>query len=777
MSLATYQRKRNFRKTPEPSGIRAARRLRRPLSFVVQEHHASHLHYDFRLELDGVLKSWAVPKGPATDPQVKRLAIEVEDHPLKYGKFEGKIPKGQYGAGEVFLWDQGTWTPTKDPHHGLKVGRLEFSLKGTKLSGDWVLVRTRPTGKQKSWLLIKRKTNTKLFGVQKPARFTPPQLAFLSEKPPRGPGWIHEVKFDGYRVLVHVQNGKPTFLTRNGLNWSDRFVSLKPIFEKLKVENAWIDGEVCVFAPDGRSQFQSLQNSLTQKKPHDLVFVAFDLLELNGDNLRSLPLRSRKERLRALFSKTRSKSFLLSDHWEGDGNDFLKAACKKGLEGIVSKRIDGSYHPGRDSSWIKSKCHHDQEFVIGGYSLSEKGGAFKSLLLGLKAPKKKGLQYVGRVGTGFSVATARKLSSQLKKLKTTQTPFSSPVPNENRWRKADEVQWIKPKLVAQIEFRGWTQGRQLRQASFKGLREDKPMREVTSEPKIKTPEVRLTHPKKILIPEARITKSDLVDYLRLAAPQMLKYAVGRPLSLFRCPDGIRGECFFQKHLTQFRPPQLDTEDVRGPSGKSEQLIYLNSTDGLEALAQLGVLEVHARGTHREHTNSPDLMVFDLDPGPGVPWKKVIRATYKVRDALKALGLQSFVMTSGGKGFHVHVPIEASYTWYEVKEFAKTLATHLSFEEPDLFVATVTKSKRSGKIFIDYLRNGYGATSIVPYSVRARPGGPVAMPIHWNEVADVRANSFKLKALLKNPARLAKTPWKGYERPQKIEILSTTSASS
>jgi bifunctional non-homologous end joining protein LigD len=841
MSLLNYRKKRNFKVTSEPGPKVGRVSNDHELTFVIQKHHASHLHYDFRLEVDGVLKSWAVPKGPSLDPQIKRLAMEVEDHPVAYGKFEGTIPKGEYGAGNVIVWDRGTWIPTGDAKRSLKSGKIEFTLHGEKLSGRWVLVRTRPVGDRHQWLLIKRpdssaKPESKYNVIEarpesvitgeelvervsakqrvlksksakkkaiKPSKKSPnisksrlkffePQLAQLETIPPSQSGWAHEIKFDGYRTLTHIENDKPTYFTRSGLDWSKKYRSLDNSLAEIGFRNAWIDGEICVTDENGKTDFHALQHELSKSSTDRLTYYIFDLLELDGEDLREKTLLERKTKLKEILGNQTHDNIVYSSHWEGDPKKLLAVSCERGLEGIISKKLDSPYFSGRNRSWVKSKCHNEQEAIILGYSVSDKGAGFKSLLLGVydgKGSEQK-LQYVGRVGTGFDSAEMSEILKKMKPLIQKKSPLEEKIELGNKWRKSDEVVWLKPKLLAQIEFRGWTRDRQLRQASFKGLREDKPAKEVTAEkpdtrstPKakknvqkssqlnLKKP-VKVTNPAKILIPGVNVTKADLIDYYRIVEKRMLPHVAGRPLSLLRCPDGIKSACFFQKHLNQYHPPQLEEDEIQTPDGKTDHLIYLESIEGLEALAQLGVLEIHTRGTHRAHPDKPDLIVFDLDPAPDTPWKNVVKGTLIIRDTLEKLNLISFVKTSGGKGFHIHVPILPNYTWDQAKSFSQTIAIHLSREHPDLFVATVSKAKRAGKIFIDYLRNGYGATAIAPFSVRAREGGAVAMPVSWDEVSKLKPEHFTLKGVLKNSKLVQKNPWSTYfEVAQDIEILN------
>lgn len=720
MVLKEYEKKRDFKTTTEPPPRMRSRRkgqaYGREAAFVVQKHASRHLHYDFRLELDGVLKSWAVPRGPSLDPHDKRLAVEVEDHPLDYAKFEGTIPEGAYGAGEVSIWDEGTWEPEGDPHSGLRQGKLLFRLRGRKLKGMWTLVRARFEGKKPQWLLIKHADTHTQASIES---FIKPQLAELAEKPPVGKEWVHEVKFDGYRTLARISGGQATLFSRSGLDWTAKYGRIAVEIGKLPVRSAWLDGEVAYTDEKGLTRFDLLQGALKTGKTSGLIYYLFDLLELNGEDLRDLPLSERKKRLAALLSRVKSPHLLYSDHWSGPGVSLLANACKMGIEGIISKDKTAPYVSGRSTAWIKTKCVEAEEFLIGGYVEATKGGGFRSLLLGRK--EEGVLKYVGRVGSGFSTGEMRELLEKFRTRARKTSPFKEGVPE------TEGVKWVKPDLTAQVDFRGWTGAQVLRHASFQ----------------------KLTHPDKVLIPDIKITKEELADYYSEIAKWILPHVEDRPLSLLRCPDGIEKGCFFQKNFKRYCPPELKIEDGR---------VYLDSVEGLTALVQMDVLEIHTWGCHRKDPMKPDLIVFDLDPGEGVPWGNVVDACLEVRDFLKRLGLESFVKLSGGKGFHIHVPILPLYSWDEVKGFAKAVADHLAKENPDRYVSTVSKKKREGKIFIDYLRNGYGATSIAPYSLRANTLGCVALPISWSEVRRVGPCEYDLRGALAHLKRVRKDPW-------------------
>lgn len=825
MSLQEYKKKRNFKETPEPRG----RVGRKGAIYVIQKHDATRLHYDLRLQLDGVLKSWAVPKGPSLDPHEKRLAVEVEDHPIDYATFEGVIPKG-YGAGEVIVWDYGTWTPAEghDARKDLKKGRLDFEIHGEKLHGRWMLVRTRTQGEKPQWLLMKRtdseaksekeydvteeekesvlsgrrlardsgearvkvshtKTRAKKKATKKAKSaklsfdFVEPQLALLENNPPEGDEWIHEMKFDGYRTFARIEDGEVTLLTRKGLNWTEKYRPIQRELKKLSVENAILDGEIVVLDDKGRSNFQLLQENIkSPKKP--FIYYVFDLLALNGEDLRELPLLERKKKLKALLDKSKTPSIRYSEHWSASGEEVLDQCCHLGLEGVVSKDKTQPYVSGRNGDWIKSKCGMGQEFVILGYT--RPGGrrvGFGSLLLGAYNDSGE-LVYTGHVGTGFSQSTLQDLIKKFKPLKTNMPAVDQDVPE------ADEVQWLKPKLVAEVHFLNFTREGILRHASFAGLRLDKPAREVkldllaqptSSKKKAETKkqtqaktkrakskkesktQLKLTNPTKILIPEANVTKQEIAEYYLKVADLMLPHVVDRPLALVRCPDGTQKECFFQKSLHDAKIHEVFEEKRKGQKSKTENVIYIESVEGLLGLTQMGVLEIHTWQTHRENFLNPDQLIFDLDPGPGVSWKQIADAALDLKDLLGQLKLQSFLKTSGGKGLHIHVPIEPAQGWDEFKAFANAMARYMAEKNPKLYLAVMSKSKRQKKIFIDYLRNGYGATAIAPYGLRARAEAGLAIPIEWDQVHDISPTEFTLKNYEKTLLKRKKDPWARY----------------
>ena len=860
MGLQTYREKRDFRTTPEPRGRKARKSSERGSRFVIQKHAARRLHYDLRLEMNGVLKSWAVTRGPSLVPGEKRLAVEVEDHPLEYGGFEGTIPKGEYGGGSVIVWDRGTWTPVADPERGLKKGHLEFALDGEKLSGRWHLVRMarRRGEKRNNWLLIKaddeearaegdddilderpesvktgrvveelegeapgwssrtgripkakakpatkrtktKAAKTKTAGTATKAKptarkagdraaskakqaeaipdpstikgakkaklpgFIPPVLATLQTKAPAGKDWIHEIKFDGYRLQAHIEAGRVKLFTRSGLDWTAKFgKAIRTALAALPAGTALIDGELVVEGDNGASDFSVLQSELSEGRSDRFVFYAFDLLHLDGYDLTGASLIDRKRVLQALLSGS-GDPLRYSDHFAEDGGLVLQHACRLSLEGIISKRADAPYRSGRGKSWIKSKCSARQEFVIGGYVPSTTSRrTIGSLVLGVYESDK--LRHVGRVGTGFTAKIAQDLWRRLEKRRSDESPFAQALPAAA----ARQVRYVRPDLVAEVEFRGWTADRNLRHAAFRGLREDKPAKDVVPEMPIKptkTPQrrtVRLSHPDRIYWPDAGVTKEGLADYYAEAWRSMAPYLVNRPLALLRCPQGVSGECFFQKNAGKGMAKTITTT----PDPKAEggaPLIAVHDLDGLLSLVQVGTLEIHPWGSTLDDWERPDTIIMDLDPGDGVAWTDVIAAAHDVRERLAQYSLTSFVKTSGGKGLHVVAPIRPKAQWPAVKAFTKSIADAMAKDSPDKYVATITKSKRKGKILIDSLRNQRGATAIAPYSTRARAGAPVAMPLTWEELsADIGPAHFNVGNA---PTRIAAVPdpWSGFRK--------------
>ncbi|MEZ2331442.1 DNA ligase D [Mesorhizobium sp. RCC_202] len=803
--LEQYQAKRDFKKTAEPAG-KVARGNKTAGIFVVQKHAATRLHYDFRLEYDGVLWSWAVTRGPSLDPHEKRLAVHVEDHPVDYAAFEGTIPKGEYGGGSVIVWDEGKWIPDGDPAKAMKKGHIDFELEGHKLNGRWHLVRLkpRPGEKRDNWLLIKsddaaarpgtdileeepksvksgltieevgagkaaKGQKPKVWHSNKPAagkakaaqakrlEFIEPQLATLEKSTPAGEDWLHEVKFDGYRMQAQIAGSEVRLLTRAGLDWTEKFDGpVTAALAGLKCRDAIIDGEVVVLADSGVSSFALLQADLSARRADRFVYYAFDLMRLNGQDLRAEPLVERKQALSELLgAETQDSALRFSDHFHEPGKVMLQHVCRMGLEGVVSKRADAPYRSGRGLSWVKSKCTLRQEFVIGGYLPSDKTGrGLRSLLVGYHEGGK--LRYAGRVGTGFSGKVATDLEKKLDGLEAKSSPFSAAVP------KGKGLTFVKPELVGEVEFRSWTSDRIIRHASFQGLREDKPAEEVVQEkPKTTTKaqsgtkpggkseasagtaktSIKLSHPDKLLWPDEKVSKQDLLDHYALVWPRMEQFVVNRPLSLVRAPDGINGQRFFQKHAS----PGMSDKILRmkDPDG-GEEILFIKDFDGLAALVQYGVVEVHIWGCTVDALEKPDQIIFDLDPDEGVDVKAVREAALDIRKQLDELSLPNLVKTSGGKGYHVLVPLKPSAEWDAVKDFAHDFARALEQAAPDRYTATLSKKARTGKIFVDYLRNGRGSTTVAPYSSRAKKGATVSMPVTWPELEKGLApNAFPL----------------------------------
>jgi len=798
-ALKTYREKRDFARTTEPKG-KAARKLRGN-RFVIQKHAARRLHFDFRLELDGVLKSWAVTRGPSLDPADKRLAVRVEDHPVEYGNFEGTIPKGEYGGGTVMLWDEGRWHPQDDPHDGLKKGLLKFELDGKRLKGGFALVRLPKRGKEtrENWLLVKerdRYADPKIDPVKewttsvatgrdfsqiaagnpdpparqsarakgRPPQFVAPELATLVTTPPAGDHWLHEIKYDGYRALAAIGGGRVRIFTRSGQDWTAKFAGVARALQDLDVTSVLLDGEIVVLDEKGRSSFARLQHGLKGGKV-PLTYFVFDLLELDGKSLRKEPLVRRKEMLHKLL-KSPPDGIRYSDDVVGRGAEVFAKACRLGLEGIVSKRADSPYVSRRTKSWLKIKCEGNDEFVIGGYRRStKKGRAFASLLLGEYIGKD--LHYRGRVGTGFDEQDLETLGRRLSKLQRKTSPFVD-APHEI----ARDARWVEPRLVAQIAYAERTREDRLRHPSFLGLRGDKPARSVQSQPvsdmandDSSDPDlagVALTSPGKVLFAEAGVTKAELAQYLLSVSDRMLPHLADRPLSLVRCPEGTDNECFFQKHTAKGMPRALHAIPVTESDGEVAKYLMIDSPSGLVAAAQVGALELHIWGAHADSIEHPDRVVFDLDPDGDVTFADVRTAARDVRKLLETANLQSFALVTGGKGIHVVLPLDASQGWDEVKAFAKGVATKLAETEPQRFTATMSKARRKGRIFIDWLRNERGATAIAPYSPRARGIASVATPVSWSELGRVaHADAFTIPEVKRRVAQLKSDPWKGY----------------
>lgn len=784
--LEKYNAKRDFAKTAEPAGTLEPGHGNR---FIVQKHDASRLHWDFRLEVDGVLKSWAVTRGPSLDPAQKRLAVRTEDHPLSYADFEGTIPAGEYGGGTVMLWDSGTWSPIKGKSaKDLEKGHLHFVLDGQRMKGEWLLIRLKPRGKEKAenWLLRKiddaeaggadtlvetaltsvatGRTMAEIAEGKKPTaprrkpgplgkpahpgaakkpddpglrrgdapNFQEPQLCTLVDSIPTGSQWLHEVKYDGYRALIAVAKGKATVFTRSGLDWTDKFQAIADAVARLPVETALFDGEIVAFK-DGRPDFSTLKDAIASGG--DMTFFAFDLLNLNGEDLTGLSNLARKQRLQPLIDG-KDPRVQYSDHIVGQGEPLFETMCKGGYEGVVSKRADAPYRGKRTQAWLKTKCTRRQEFVIVGWTPSAKSRGFASLLLGLNGPD--GLVYAGKVGTGFDTATMLDLRARLEKIERKTPTVDAP-------RAAVRgAHWVSPKLVAEVAFAETTPDGVLRHSSFIGLREDKPAREVVAETPVQpeaaeTPEIhiKVSSRDRVIFPESNITKGDLADYYAKVAGIMLPWAANRPISLVRCPQGRAKQCFFQKHdAGSFKGEHVHTVPITEKDGSSEEYLYIDDADGLVACVQMGTIEFHGWGSSVATLEQPDRMVFDLDPDEGLGFDLVKKAAVELKEHLAELGLVSFAMLSGGKGVHVVVPLTPQAEWPAVKDFADRFARALGEAAPDRFVATMSKAKRKGRIFIDWLRNQRGATAVLPYVARARAGAPVAAPVSWSELGGI-----------------------------------------
>ena len=798
--LASYNAKRDFNRTSEPAGKIAKKGGN---SFIVQKHAATRLHWDFRLEVDGVLKSWAVTKGPSLDPDDKRLAVRTEDHPLSYGSFEGNIPKGEYGGGTVMLWDRGWWEPTAGKSaKNIEDGHLHFILHGERMKGEWLLVRMkgRAGEKRENWLLRKiddgearrngdlveraltsvltdrsmaqiagdiagtqslKGANGKTFADRMQAanahnarigktkgrakarteampRFIKPQLATLVDNVPVGNEWMHEIKYDGYRALVAVSGEAIKIYTRSGLDWTDKFSPLAGAIKALDLPPALIDGEIIAFDADGNPSFSALQAVLkrghgAERADTPFHFFAFDLLSLDGMDLKSLPAIERKERLEALLADA-EQPIHVADHLIGSGEKLYRSLCQAGQEGIIAKRVDAPYRSGRTRAWVKVKCTRRQEFVIVGWTRSKaKGRAFSSLLLGQHEGSE--LVYKGKVGTGFDAATMTDLAEAMGPISTgtPQVIISA--------REARDVQWVEPRLVAEVSFAEFTGEGRVRHGSFLGLRSDKLAKTVKPEKAAPTPPsatvIKISNRARVIFPESGQTKGVLADYYARISPLMLSFAANRPISLVRCPQGRAKKCFFQKHDSGAFGDHVRHVAIREKNGGSEDYLYVDDTDGLIACVQMGTIEFHGWASRADAVEKPDRMIFDLDPDEGMDFAQVSQAAKDIRDHLREIGLISFAMLSGGKGVHVVVPLSPTHDWDAHKDFAARFAQALSAAEPDRFVATMSKAKRKDRIFIDWLRNQRGSTAILPYSARARAGAPVAIPVDWNELNDLQ----------------------------------------
>jgi bifunctional non-homologous end joining protein LigD len=811
--LDDYRRKRDFTRSREPAGTDPLDRTAGAL-YVMHKHAASHDHFDLRIEQDGVLRSWALPKGPALEAGEKRLAVEVEDHPLEYGGFEGTIPRQEYGGGTVMIWDVGSW----QINGRNDADQLDFVLEGRKLKGAWSLVRTsrRGSGKrrQQHWLLIKRSDKQRrrlqpddlsvtsgrtmqeiaaggspmpnparvpdlerLPGARKadlPAAFAP-QLATLAETAPDGDDWLHEIKFDGYRLLARIEQGRTQLFTRNGHDWTARFREQAERLNALPVQKAMLDGELVAMCDDGASDFRRLQEAISHKQTDKLVFQVFDLIHLDGYDLTATPLIDRKQVLQLLIQAagyTANDRIRYSDHIRGQGPGFTEQACTLGLEGVVSKRVDAPYRSGRGRRWLKIKCTRHDEFVVAGYTPpSGARSGFGALLLGVYDDDR--LRYAGRVGTGFSQRQLNDLHALLRELEVPRSPLAE-TPAD-----AGDARWVRPQVVVEVEYAERTREGRLRAPTFRGVREDRDSREIVADAAARqhipsTPAVRrqrrdvqkvagvtLTNPERIMFPDQGLTKLDLAHYYEAIADWVLPWFANRPLSLVRCPAGRHKECFYQKHPGASLATSVPRIPIPASSG-SRDYVYVRRVEDIIALVQTGVLEFHPWGSQIDDIEHPDLMVFDLDPGEGVSWSAVIRTARDLRSRLGELGLPAFARTTGGKGLHLVVPLQPKAGWDEVKAFSRAVSEQHARTNPSGLTTTLSKAKRRGRIFIDYLRNGRGATAIASYSARARPGAPVAVPLRWNEVGSgVPSDRYNVSNLRRRLNALKADPWEDF----------------
>jgi bifunctional non-homologous end joining protein LigD len=830
-NLDDYNRMRDFSATSEPAADKRPRKKAArdsALQFCIQKHDASHLHYDFRLELDGALKSWAVPKGPSLDPSVKRLAVHVEDHPLAYATFEGSIPEGHYGAGEVIVWDRGIWIPQDDPAKAYAKGRLKFELQGEKLGGLWNLVRTHMPGKQEQWFLIKHqdgaarsqrdydvlsaepdsvlsersiadkpaKPAAKPKPVRKPAasarqeKSSPltgarkarlpdllkPELATLVEKVPDG-SWSYEIKFDGYRIMARIDHGVVKLFTRNGHDWTHKLPRQAEALATLGLESAWLDGEMVVADDQGVPDFQALQNAFEADRSEGILYYLFDMPYLNGVDLREVPVEERRVALSTVLNANDQPLLRFSESFGEEPQALLNSACQMRMEGLIGKRLGSPYVSRRSSDWIKLKCQHRQEFVIVGFT-DPKGSrhAFGALLLGLHDRDSGELRYAGKVGTGFNEATLRSIHEQLKPLQVKKPPVVNPPGGSE----ARDVHWLKPKLLAEVAFAEMTKDGSVRHAVFHGLRNDKPAQDITEEraKTVKTStakkathkktepapsqigleegKVRITHPERVIDPDSGATKLQLAQYYASVAEWILPELKDRPVALVRAPDGIAGELFFQKNAEHLAIPGITTLDKQLTG---QPIMLINNAEALIGAVQMSTVELHTWNATSSNLDKPDRFVLDLDPDPALPWKRMVEATALTLSVLDELGLKAFLKTSGGKGIHVVVPLTRKLGWDEVKDFSHAIVSHMAKLLPERFSAVSGPKNRVGRIFIDYLRNGLGATTICAYAVRTREGLPVSMPIFREEVAELKGgNQWNLHNAHERLAEVGDEPW-------------------
>ena len=811
-SLKTYKAKRNFAITPEPA--EGGEEGREALAFVIQKHWATRLHYDFRLELDGVMMSWAVPKGPSYDTHDKRMAVHVEDHPISYNDFEGTIPPKQYGAGKVIIWDKGTWHPLDDPYKALKAGNLKFEIHGHKMHGRWVLVRMKGKGeKQEPWLLIKENDqyarpaaefsvidempdSVKALPLPLPVDAAPPptaparpaespkadlpetlspQLATLVDGPPTAAeDWLFEIKFDGYRILARVDGKDIRLITRNGNDWTHKLQPLRDQLARAKLPSGWYDGEIVVHDDDGRPDFGLLQNAFDEENPGDIVYFIFDIPFHDGRDLRDLPLEQRRAILEKVLSKRANDTVRYSAALAASPQDMIVAACQMGLEGIIGKRRDSRYTARRAGTWIKLKCGQRQEFVIGGYTDPQGSrSGFGSLLLGTY-DKDGQLQYAGNVGSGFNAASLAELKAKMDKQAADKSPFA---PNRDIAKKAH---WLKPVLVAEVAFGEWTHSGSIRHGVFKGLRKDKKANVIVreqaahlkEEPAMQTAiegklpkSLKITNPDRVIDKQSGATKITLVRYYALVASLMLPHLKGRPVSLVRAPEGVGGELFFQKHAEVSRMPGVK-QFKQSLDPDHPPMLEVPTEEGLLSAAQMNVVELHTQNANGSSYEKPNRMIFDLDPGKDVTWDQVKEAAQLMRAFLAELGLAAFLKTSGGKGLHVVVPVKPGYGWDDVKSFSQAIVAHMAQAIPDRFVQKSGPRNRVGKIFIDYLRNGRGATTVSAWSARTRPGLGISVPITWEELDGLQSADHWNVTNVHTRLDVGNTPWDDYAKSAK-----------
>lgn len=823
-NLDDYDRMRDFSATSEPAADHRRGKKRvgdHALQFCIQKHDASHLHYDFRLELDGALKSWAVPKGPSLDPKVKRLAVHVEDHPLDYATFEGSIPEGHYGAGDVIVWDRGVWIPLEDPEKAYAKGKLKFELQGEKLAGVWNLVRTHMPGKKEQWFLIKhqdgaarpqsdydvlvaepdsvlsertivdkprlsakqvkplqgpakaprKSASGKLTGAHKakiPAQLKP-QLATLVESAPEG-DWQYEIKFDGYRIMARIDQDEVQLFTRNGHDWTHKLPKQAQALAALGLESAWLDGEMVVADADGVPDFQALQNAFDSGRSENIVYYLFDLPYLNGVDLCEVPVEERRAALATVLKTHQDPLLRFSEAFDETPQALLNSACQMRMEGLIGKRLGSPYVSRRSSDWIKLKCKHRQEFVIVGYT-DPKGArsSFGALLLGLHDRDSGELRYAGKVGTGFNETTLKSILAQLKPLRVKKPAVANPPTGFE----AKGVHWLKPSLLAEVAFAEMTQDGSVRHAVFHGLREDKPAKDITeerakpmntsktestapSQSGLADGKVRITHPDRVIDASSGTTKMQLAEYYASVAEWILPQLKDRPVALVRAPDGIAGDLFFQKNAEHLAIPGIRTLD-KELTGQPVMLI--NNAEALIGAVQMSTVELHTWNATTTDLDKPDRFVLDLDPDPALPWKSMVEATALTLTALDELGLKAFLKTSGGKGIHLVVPLTRKHGWDEVKDFSHAIVTHMAKLLPERFSAVSGPKNRVGRIFIDYLRNGLGATTICAYAARTREGLPVSVPLFREEVGEIKgADQWNVHNVHERLAEVGDEPW-------------------